>query len=127
MKDGKAFSQLIEEYGTQEQEEEEVLMNAEAEIKATKVSGKERNVDAIPVVVSSEVNQKDEKEAIVKPSASPLMSEEERNRGAVPLSVYAKYLRYAGVVIWAPIIVGILALVQGASGKARPVFTEVAY
>ena len=55
--------------------------------------------------------------ATTRAAAKPLMSEEERNRGAVPMSVYAKYLRHAGGVIWAPVIVGILALMQGASGE----------
>jgi len=116
MRDGKNFSQLIEEYGTQELEEE-VPMNTETEIKTTKISGEGRDVDVSPDVASSEVNQKVEKGSKSKPPASKLMSEEERNRGAVSLSVYAKYLRYAGGVIWAPVIVGILTLLQGASGK----------
>ena len=42
--------------------------------------------------------------------------EEERNRGSVPFSIYARYLKHAGGVIWAPVIILLLTLMQGASG-----------
>ncbi|KAH8110166.1 multidrug resistance-associated ABC transporter [Phellopilus nigrolimitatus] len=69
MKDGKAFSQLIEEY---------------------------------------------EKPQDGKAKAQ-LMSEEERNRGAVPFSIYNQYLKHAGGAFWAPVIILLLTLMQGAS------------
>ena len=45
-----------------------------------------------------------------------LMQTEERNTGAVKWTVYQKYLGFAGGVIWAPIIVLLLTLTQGAQG-----------
>ena len=45
------------------------------------------------------------------------MQAEERLTGSVLWSVYAEYLRYAGGLVWAPIIFLLLTLTQGASGK----------
>ncbi|KLO13407.1 multidrug resistance-associated ABC transporter [Schizopora paradoxa] len=105
MKDGKAFSQLIEEYGAEEEEEKEDEMQLEKEKSPKGKSSASSSTEDVDKGVK----------AAARVAAKPLMSEEERNRGAVPMSVYAKYLRHAGGVIWAPVIVGILALMQGAS------------
>lgn len=112
MKDGKAFSQLIEEYGAEEAEEL-VAEGKEKEPQASvgsSASSTKASTDALD-------KQKDSKDT-TPPVASPLMSEEERNRGAVPMSVYTNYLRHAGGVIWAPVIIVILTLTQGASGTS---------
>ena len=42
-----------------------------------------------------------------------LMQAEERNVGAVTWSVYAKYFRSAGGLVWAPVIAVLLLLVEG--------------
>ena len=97
MTGGKAFAQLIEEYGAQEEKEN----TEEAEGKADKKDGND-TVDG--------KGKGNNKERI------QLMSEEERNRGAVSFSVYAKYLQHAGGIVWAPVILLFLALMQGASG-----------
>ncbi len=46
-----------------------------------------------------------------------LMSEEERERGAVPAIVYAKYLKQAGNLLWGPWLLITLCLMQGASSS----------
>ena len=45
-----------------------------------------------------------------------LMQLEERNVGAVSWDIYKKYLRYAGGLVWAPVIFILLVLVQGSQG-----------
>ena len=76
--------------------------------------------------VSGDGGDKDEVKGIAEPIAkkpnglkgsAALMTEEERNRGAVPTSVYTQYLKFAGGVIWAPVIILLLTLSQGASGN----------
>ena len=94
MKDSLVFSRLMEEYGSLDQDDE-------AEKKASK---KEGAADA-----SEEIND--------KRADATLMQEEERNTGSVTWAVYAKYLHFAGGIIWAPIIVLLLTLSQGAQGK----------
>lgn len=47
---------------------------------------------------------------------STLMADEERERGAVSWSIYRDYLKYAGGVYWAPIILLLLTLSQVAQG-----------
>ncbi|KLO19493.1 multidrug resistance-associated ABC transporter [Schizopora paradoxa] len=110
MKDGRAFSQLIEEYGAEEEEDNE------AEEAPALESGPQSSSSTSSTKASIEVvdKEKDTKDA-TPTAATPLMSEEERNRGAVPLSVYSNYLRHAGGVLWAPVIIAILTLMQGAS------------
>ncbi len=123
MKDGKAFSQLIEEYGAEEEEETKEEEGLAVEASKAKVPRKEKESKSSSGSSTSSTNgsvddiskEKDPK-ASARAAASPLMSEEERNRGAVPMSVYASYLRHAGGIIWAPVIIGILTLMQGASG-----------
>ncbi|KAI5122830.1 hypothetical protein M0805_003125 [Coniferiporia weirii] len=96
MKDGKAFSKLVEEFGALEEEEtEEENPKAESKSGPTPANAAEK---------PDGMKQK-----------SQLMSEEERNRGAVPLSTYSKFLQYAGSILWAPAIVLLLTLMQGAS------------
>ena len=47
-----------------------------------------------------------------------LMQLEERNVGAVSWEVYKKYLRFAGGLVWAPVIVVLLILTEGNQGQA---------
>lgn len=104
MRDGKAFSHLIDEHGGLQKDDE--LPDAEAE-KKDKV-----------------VDKADGKDGPAKPR-NQLMAEEERNRGAVPASVYTKYLKHAGGVFWGPFIILVLSLMQGASGEVIFIFTRL--
>ena len=97
MKNGQEFSRLVEEFGSNEK--------TESSEETVKEDGK-----IVASVKSVEVAKG--KEAQVQ-----LMSEEERNIGAVPWSIYKQYLKHAGGVIWTVIIFVLLALYQGASGK----------
>ena len=85
------FSRLIEEYGSQHEEQ--------------KIGGSKRTT-----VVKREADGE------VKKGDDALMQEEERNTGAVTWEVYARYLRLAGGVVWGPIIIILLIAVQGAAG-----------
>lgn len=52
----------------------------------------------------------------ISKSTTKLMQEEERNIGSVDSAVYEKYLKAAGGVIWAPVIILLLVLSQAAQG-----------
>ncbi|KZP34073.1 multidrug resistance-associated ABC transporter, partial [Athelia psychrophila] len=80
------FSRLMDEYGNLEQEKE--------------IGPKAAKEDAIEKAVDSKKVETD------------LMTAEERETGAVSWSVYAKYLRFAGGLFWAPIILLLLILTQ---------------
>ncbi|KAI0795014.1 multidrug resistance-associated ABC transporter [Abortiporus biennis] len=91
MSDSVVFSRIIQEYGSVDKEEEE---KEEEEIK-------------------------DEQKAVVntvdtKKSQPGLMQAEERLTGSVAFSVYSKYLKHAGSLVWAPVIIMFLTLSQGA-------------
>jgi ATP-binding cassette subfamily C (CFTR/MRP) protein 1 len=45
-----------------------------------------------------------------------LMQLEERNVGAVSWEVYKKYLRFAGGLVWAPVVLALLIVTQGNQG-----------
>lgn len=96
IRNGRAFAKLVEEYGVQAEEEgkEEELQAQKAD---TEVGGK---ADA-----SEPMKEK-----------KALMSEEERERGSVPLSTYTAYFGFAGGAYWILIIIVLLTLNQGASG-----------
>ncbi|KAJ7607370.1 multidrug resistance-associated ABC transporter [Roridomyces roridus] len=97
MKDGVAFSRLMEEYGNREQDKVVDEKSAAAEGK------KESDVP-------------DDKEAAdPKKAQAALMQEEERATGAVSADVYGKYLKYAGGIVWAPIVILLLTLSQVAN------------
>jgi ABC-type multidrug transport system fused ATPase/permease subunit len=91
MKDSVVFSHLMDEYGNLEQEKE--LDKS----KTSKGDTAEEPGDL-----------KDKK------PADDLMQVEERNTGAVTWGIYSKYLRFAGGLIWAPVIFILLTLSQGA-------------
>jgi ATP-binding cassette, subfamily C (CFTR/MRP), member 1 len=87
------FSRLMEEYGNLEQE------------KQTEGSKKSEG-DAI-----GNADEHNDKMA-----GAGLMQVEERNMGAVTWGIYSQYLRFAGGLIWAPVIFLLLVLSQGAQG-----------
>lgn len=51
-----------------------------------------------------------------KKAQAALMQAEERATGAVSSATYLKYLKYAGGLMWAPVLVGLLIITQGATG-----------
>ncbi|KAJ6465868.1 multidrug resistance-associated ABC transporter [Mycena sanguinolenta] len=92
MKDGVIFSKLMEEYGNLDEEH------------ASEGKGAKK---AVAVAV-------DQEDADPKKEQAALMQEEERNVGAVTLETYSKYLKFAGGLVWAPIILLLLTLAQAA-------------
>jgi hypothetical protein len=92
MKDSVVFSRLMDEYGSLEEE---------AEKKGTEKEGAAPNSP----------------EELSKKAVATLMQAEERNTGSVTWQVYAKYLHFAGGIIWAPVILLLLTLTQGAQGN----------
>ncbi|KAJ8457503.1 hypothetical protein ONZ45_g18288 [Pleurotus djamor] len=95
MKDGSAFSRIIEEFGSLEQanEEEEGATRQRKQAADGKISGT----------------------AGVKDKNAALMQTEERNTGAVTWETYSKYLRFGGGIFWAPVLLGLLTLNQCAA------------
>jgi ATP-binding cassette subfamily C (CFTR/MRP) protein 1 len=100
MASGVIFSHLMEEYG-----------NLEAEAHADNHLSSKRKVKK-----DAEAEDSTEEGGPKKNSNIALMQTEERNTGAVTWSVYQKYLGFTGGMIWAPIIVLLLTLTQGAQG-----------
>ena len=100
MASGVIFSHLLEEYG-----------NFEVEADANNYLSRKREVKK-----DSKVEDSTEKGGPKKNSNMALMQTEERNTGAVKWTVYQKYLGFAGGITWAPIIVLLLTLTQGAQG-----------
>ncbi|KIJ49226.1 hypothetical protein M422DRAFT_225864 [Sphaerobolus stellatus SS14] len=103
---GAAFSRLVEEFGSQE--EEEVQKADEESREASKELDKE--VSQALALPSSNADPK-AKAAVAKGPA--LMQQEERNVGQVEWVTYAKYLKAAGTIVWAPVLLGLLTLSQG--------------
>lgn len=103
MKDSVLFSRIMDEYGSQEKEENESEQ------------------------VSEETKEAPEARAdkSEKKGQTALMTAEERNRGAVTGETYRKYLRFAGSILWAPYIALLMALVQGAAGKPLLILASV--
>lgn len=97
MQDSTIFSSLMEEYGT---------LDAQAGEKALGARGNTR--------IANNLDEKARKEV-----EAALMQAEERNTGAVSWGVYKKYLRFAGGLIWAPIILSLLVLNEGAQGRSK--------
>ena len=94
MADSVLFSRVMEEYGSQEEEKEE----EEEEGKDGK--SKEKSGD----------------DKAKSGKKGGLMQAEERLTGSVSTMVYVKYLRYAGGLLWAPIILALLVAYQGVQG-----------
>ncbi len=93
------FAKLIEEYGNLEREDED--KDGLPDKKGRKKEG--------------EGNEGTANYAVAKKGAV-LMQTEERNVGAVTWDVYKRYLRFGGGLVWAPVVVGLLALTQGTQG-----------
>lgn len=96
MKNSTVFSKLMDEYGNLETE------------KSRGATGGQQN--------KGHTANDDPDEVERKKVEAALMQAEERNTGAVTWDVYKKYLRFAGGVIWAPIILLLLALNEAATG-----------
>ncbi len=92
MDDSVLFSRVMDEFGNMENEKE---------------GEKEGEKDAKKALDPA-------KDKLTK--KSNLMQEEERLTGSVSNSVYTKYLRFAGGLIWAPTVLVMLTAYQGASG-----------
>ncbi|THG96760.1 hypothetical protein EW026_g5132 [Hermanssonia centrifuga] len=91
MDDSVLFSRVMDEFGNMENEKE---------------GEKEGEKDAKKALDPA-------KDKLTK--KSNLMQEEERLTGSVSNSVYTKYLRFAGGLIWAPTVLVMLTAYQGAS------------
>ncbi|KAF8882128.1 hypothetical protein BD779DRAFT_1675113 [Infundibulicybe gibba] len=94
MKDSVVFSRLMDEYGNLEQEE-----------KAEGGAGKRKAERG----TAGDTDGADNKKA-----NAALMQAEERNIGSVSWDTYKKYLRFAGGIFWAPVILILLTITQGA-------------
>lgn len=99
MRDSVVFARLMEEHGNTEQEE----VDGDAPEKRKRKKDGEATESG---------------EGTTKKGAD-LMQIEERNIGAVTWDVYRRYLRFGGGVVWAPIIIALLTLTQGAQGTSR--------
>ena len=93
MGDSVLFSRIMEEYGSLD-----------------KVSVEEK------VVKNDGTALSDGGDGPIKTSQAGLMQAEERLTGSVSFSVYAGYLRFAGGILWVPIIISLLILSQAAQG-----------
>lgn len=49
-----------------------------------------------------------------------LMQTEERNTGAVTWKIYSEYLKFAGGLLWVPIIITLLVVTQATQGTNSP-------
>lgn len=96
------FGRLIDEYGKREQAEQ---------LAAPENNGNHEKADEAGV-------NGDAKE---KKAQAALMQQEERARGAVSVATYLKWFRLSGSVLWAPVIISLLLIAQGAAG-AFPVW-----
>ncbi|KAJ7746241.1 multidrug resistance-associated ABC transporter [Mycena metata] len=89
MKEGVVFSRLMEDYGNLDEEEQAVVKGEKTAIVA------------------------DEKEEVdLKKGQAALMQTEERMTGAVSFETYAKYFKFAGGVVWVPLLLSLLTLGQ---------------
>lgn len=96
-KHGATFSRLISEYGSQtaatasEIREEPMRPESSGKLDASKAPSETK-------------------------AQAALMQAEERAVGAVSFETYRKYFNFAGGISWAPVLVGLLILTQGATG-----------
>ncbi|KAJ7163116.1 multidrug resistance-associated ABC transporter [Mycena filopes] len=90
-REGVVFSRLMEDYGNLEEEKQAVV----ADDKAAIIVDNKEKVDA-------------------KKGQAALMQTEERMTGAVTFETYGKYFKFAGGLVWAPIILLLLTLTQAA-------------
>ncbi|KAF7982734.1 hypothetical protein HWV62_26606 [Athelia sp. TMB] len=88
MRDSVVFSRLMDEYGNLDQEKQQDPKAAKEIVAVETVDAKKADAD--------------------------LMTAEERETGAVTWGVYSNYLRFAGGLFWAPLILALLILSQAA-------------
>ncbi|KAH6913063.1 ATP-binding cassette transporter YOR1 [Coprinopsis sp. MPI-PUGE-AT-0042] len=108
MAHGKAFSQFVTEFGTNEEHKEEEEVSESKDDEAASVEEpladvKKAEGDGEPAAVQQ------------APSGPGLMQEEERNTGAVSLDVYKAYVRAGRGGLMMPTLFLSLALIQGAT------------
>lgn len=96
IKNGDAFSQLVEEYGSTTK-------------KAEKEDDDEEDDDEVKP-------EKEKKVATRGAVGAGLMQDEEREVGAVSWAVYSHYARSMGSIVWAPLLIGCFAMAQVANG-----------
>ncbi|GJJ12857.1 hypothetical protein Clacol_007102 [Clathrus columnatus] len=97
---GETFSKLIEEYGTQEEEDSENLDVNVVESKTTEF------LTDTPKIKTEASDPK---------TKVALMQQEERNTGQVEGAIYLKYIKAAGGLSWVPFLVFLLTVTQVAS------------
>ena len=99
IKNGQAFARLVDEFGSQDR----------PRVQAGALGAREDAADP---------------KAKLESGGDPveLMQKEERNVGKVETVVYAKYLKAAGGLAWAPILLSLLALGQAATGACAVVW-----
>ncbi|TFY55007.1 hypothetical protein EVJ58_g8525 [Rhodofomes roseus] len=93
MKDSVTFSRMIEEYGNMEKE---------------KVKAEAQAVEKVDESVALGASKESD---VAQPQ---LMQEEERLTGSVSWKTYGAFFRYAGGLAWAPLLLLLVALMQGA-------------
>ncbi|KAG8979667.1 hypothetical protein FRB94_011257 [Tulasnella sp. JGI-2019a] len=93
IKNGDAFSHLVEEYGTSAKKEDD--------------SEDEEEEKAKP--------EKEKKSSARGAAGAAMMQEEEREVGAVSWGVYTHYARSMGSVIWAPLLIFLMGMAQVAT------------
>lgn len=102
MADGDAFSRFIDEYGRLKQDRAGLYLSGSSARRQPTHGDDARDVDL-----------KDVKDV--------LMQIEECSTGAVEWNTYKRYFAYVGGVVWIPIVLGLLALLQGTTGKLTSV------
>ncbi|KAJ7591654.1 multidrug resistance-associated ABC transporter [Mycena floridula] len=95
IKSSTAFGHLIEDYGSQDQDDSLVSESSD------KVKAEDAAIKPQPTTV-------------VKAANTALMQEEERYTGAVSWNTYNRYLAFGGGLVWAVILLSLYTLMQGA-------------
>ena len=98
MRDSHTFSHMIEEYGDVQRKEEKAEATVVERIDESAALGGHKESDE---------------------DRPGLMQEEERLTGAVSWQTYGVYFRYAGGLSWAPLILLLTGLMQGAQGTRQ--------
>ena len=102
MRDSHTLSRMIEEYGNMQRKEEKAEATVVERIDESAALGGHKESDE---------------------DRPALMQEEERLTGAVSWKTYGVYFRYAGGLSWAPLILLLTGLMQGAQGTRERLST----
>lgn len=102
MRDSHTFSRMIEEYGNMQRKEDKAEATVVERIDESAALGGHKESDE---------------------DRPALMQEEERLTGAVSWKTYGVYFRYAGGLSWAPLILLLTGLMQGAQGTRERLST----